>query len=79
LNSSGDQINTDPILGPLQDNGGRTFTIKLLTGSPAIDAGTQTSLHRPYMISAASVNESNGHRHRLIRAAASTADTWEGH
>jgi hypothetical protein len=39
LNSSGDQINTDPILGPLQDNGGRTFTYELLTGSPAIDTG----------------------------------------
>ena len=39
LNSSGDQINTDPILGPLQDNGGGTFTNELLSGSPAIDAG----------------------------------------
>jgi hypothetical protein len=39
LNSSGDQINTDPILGPLQKNGGPTFTHRLLTGSPAIDAG----------------------------------------
>jgi hypothetical protein len=35
----GDQINTDPLLGPLQDNGGPTFTHALLTGSPAIDAG----------------------------------------
>ena len=35
----GDQINTDPMLGPLQDNGGPTFTHALLTGSPAIDAG----------------------------------------
>jgi hypothetical protein len=35
----GDLINTDPVLGPLQDNGGPTFTHELLSGSPAIDAG----------------------------------------
>jgi hypothetical protein len=29
----------DPLLGPLQDNGGPTFTRALLNGSPAIDAG----------------------------------------
>src|SRR6266478_5867850 len=39
LNGPGDQINTDPLLGPLQDNGGSTFTHALLLGSPAIDAG----------------------------------------
>ncbi len=39
LNHSGDQINTDPVLGSLQDNGGPTFTHALLPGSPAIDAG----------------------------------------
>jgi hypothetical protein len=39
LNAPGDQINTDPQLGPLQDNGGPTFTHALLPGSPAIDAG----------------------------------------
>ena len=39
LNHSGDQINTDPVLGPLQDNGGPTFTHALLPGSTAIDAG----------------------------------------
>jgi hypothetical protein len=39
LTGPGDQINTDPILGPLQDNGGPTFTHELLLGSPAIDAG----------------------------------------
>jgi hypothetical protein len=37
-----DQINTDPLLGPLQDNGGPSFTHALLPGSPAIDAGTCT-------------------------------------
>ncbi len=39
LNGPGDQINTDPLLGPLQDNGGPTFTHALSPGSPAIDAG----------------------------------------
>jgi hypothetical protein len=39
LNGIGDQINTDPLLGPLQDNGGPTSTHALLPGSPAIDAG----------------------------------------
>jgi hypothetical protein len=39
LTATGDQINTDPMLGPLQDNGGPTFTHEPLSGSPAIDAG----------------------------------------
>src|ERR1043166_1545649 len=39
LNAPGDQINTDPLLGPLQNNGGPTQTHGLLPGSPAIDAG----------------------------------------
>ena len=39
LNGPGDQINTDPLLGLLQDNGGPTFTHELLPGSPAINAG----------------------------------------
>ena len=34
-----DLINTDPLLGPLADNGGPTFTCALLPGSPAIDGG----------------------------------------
>jgi hypothetical protein len=32
----------DPVLGPLQDNGGPTLTMALLPGSPAIDAGDDT-------------------------------------
>ena len=39
LNGPGDQINTDPLLGPLQDNGGPTFTHALLPGSPGINTG----------------------------------------
>ena len=42
--ATGDQVGTaaspiDPLLGPLQDNGGPTWTMALLPGSPAIDAG----------------------------------------
>jgi hypothetical protein len=48
LNGPGDQINTDPLLGPLQDNGGPTFTHELLTGSPAIDAGDPNFTPPPY-------------------------------
>src|SRR6266550_1981949 len=47
LIGTGDQINTDPILGPLQDNGGPTFTHALLPGSPAIDAGDPSSTPPP--------------------------------
>src|SRR5205085_2430051 len=39
LNGPGDQINTNPLLSPLQNNGGPTSTYALLPGSPAIDAG----------------------------------------
>jgi len=39
LTGPGDQINTDPLLGPLQNNGGPTEMHALLPGSPAIDAG----------------------------------------
>src|SRR5206468_50828 len=39
LNATGDIRNMDPMLGPLQDNGGPTFTHELLSRSPAIDAG----------------------------------------
>ena len=39
LTGPGDQINTDPMIGPLQDNGGPTFTHALLPGSPAINTG----------------------------------------
>jgi CSLREA domain-containing protein len=36
---SGTFTSADPKLGPLQDNGGRTFTHALLAGSPAINSG----------------------------------------
>ncbi len=37
--SNSSMPNTDPVLGPLQDNGGPTWTQALLWGSPTIDAG----------------------------------------
>jgi hypothetical protein len=37
-----DLLNVDPMLGPLQDNGGPTWTMALLPGSPAIDVGDNT-------------------------------------
>lgn len=39
FDDAGDLNNTDPLLGPLQNNGGPTETMALLPGSPAIDAG----------------------------------------
>ena len=39
LNGPGDQINTNPLLGPLRNHGGPTLTHLPLRGSPAIDAG----------------------------------------
>src|SRR5262249_43067528 len=37
--ASGDLTNSNPLLATLGDNGGPTFTMGLLPGSPAIDAG----------------------------------------
>ncbi len=38
-----DLQNVDPLLGPLQDNGGPTNTHALLPGSPAVDAANNTT------------------------------------
>src|SRR5207253_10758970 len=38
-----DLLNVDPLLGPLQDNGGLTLTMAPLPGSPCIDAGDNTN------------------------------------
>ena len=40
---SGSATTANPLLGPLQNNGGPTFTMAPLCGSPAIDAGTNVS------------------------------------
>jgi hypothetical protein len=42
LSGPGDRNNINPMLGPLQNNGGPTQTMALLEGSPAIDAGNPT-------------------------------------
>jgi hypothetical protein len=39
LTATGDRINTNPMLGVLQDNGGPNPTMALLAGSPALNAG----------------------------------------
>jgi hypothetical protein len=48
LNGPGDQVNTEPLLGPLQNNGGPTFTHALLLGSPAIDSGDPNFTPPPF-------------------------------
>src|SRR5207244_3796115 len=37
--TTGNLLDTDPLLGPLQDNGGPTFTQAIDTNSPAYNAG----------------------------------------
>jgi hypothetical protein len=44
LNATGDIRNSDPMLGPLQDNGGPTWTHALLPGSPALDKGKRNAI-----------------------------------
>jgi len=41
--ATGNQLNVDPLLGPLQDNGGATKTHALRAGSPAVDRGKTSS------------------------------------
>src|SRR5260370_38392706 len=49
LTGPGDQTNTDPMLGPLQDNGGPTLTHALLPGSPAVNAGDPAFTPPPFL------------------------------
>jgi hypothetical protein len=44
LTNATDIMNADPKLGPLQDNGGPTWTHALLPGSPAIDRGRRDAI-----------------------------------
>jgi hypothetical protein len=44
----GNLLGIDPLLGPLGDNGGPTWTHALLPGSPAIDAGDPTRTTVPW-------------------------------
>lgn len=45
LDAAGDQMETDPMLAPLANNGGGTRTHALLAGSPAIDAADTDACH----------------------------------
>ena len=47
LTAASDLSNTNPLLGPLTDNGGPTWTHALLIGSPAINAGTNAPADPP--------------------------------
>ena len=42
-NHGSNQFNTNPLLGPLQNNGGATQTMALQAGSPAVGAGVSNS------------------------------------
>jgi hypothetical protein len=42
-----DLLHVDPLLGPLQNNGGPTQTMTLVGGSPAIDAGDPAQANTP--------------------------------
>src|SRR5207249_5003101 len=44
LTATGDRVNTDPLLSPLQNNGGPTFTHSPRAGSPAIDTGKRNTI-----------------------------------
>ena len=55
LTGPGDQINTDPLLGPLRNHGGPTLTHMPMRGSPAIDAGDPNLLRQLITTSAARV------------------------
>jgi hypothetical protein len=45
---SGDKRNTNPLLGPLSDNGGLPFTYAIPANSPALEAGDDAVLNFPY-------------------------------
>ena len=53
LSGSGDQINTDPMLGGLLDNGGSVETMALLSGSPAVNAVPPPLHRRPMRVAPA--------------------------
>lgn len=44
FHAAGDLVNTDPLLGPLQNNGGPTETMALASNSPAVDKGAAFGL-----------------------------------
>ena len=59
-NGPNDLRNTNPMLGPLADNGGPTLTHTLLPGSPAINAGNPA--FDPFAVSPPMTNDQRGFR-----------------
>lgn len=43
FNHPSDQVNTNPYLGPLQNNGGQTLTCAIITASPAYNRGDRSA------------------------------------
>src|SRR5262249_8391378 len=43
IDGDNNKLDLDPLLGPLQNNGGLTQTIAILSGSPAINAGDNSA------------------------------------
>ncbi|MCU0497142.1 MAG: CSLREA domain-containing protein [Anaerolineae bacterium] len=48
FSGTGDVTSVDPMLNPLNNNGGSTFTHSLMVGSPAIDTANPTGCRNPY-------------------------------
>jgi MYXO-CTERM domain-containing protein len=63
-------LTSDPQLGPLQNNGGPTWTHALLTGSPAIDAGATnlTTDQRNYVRPAGAADDIGAYEYGAILA-----------
>jgi fibronectin-binding autotransporter adhesin len=80
LTGPGDQINTDPLLGPLEDNGGPTLTHALLPRSPAIDAGDPNFTPPPFYDQRGPGFQpcrERSHRYRFVRGAGAHAQRRE--
>ena len=60
LNQSGDQRNTDPLLGVLSNNGGPTQTHELLPNSPAIDQGDNAYVTAPPFLNTSPITDQRG-------------------
>jgi CSLREA domain-containing protein len=60
LNQATDKINTNPLLGPLTDNGGPTQTQTLLLGSLALDAGNNCVTQAPTCLPAPITTDQRG-------------------
>ena len=60
LNQTGDQRNTDPLLGALSNNGGPTQTHELLPNSPAIDQGDNAYVTAPPFLNTSPITDQRG-------------------